>query len=142
MSGSSEKDPWGSRKFPRCTSSGLEHVMLLGCPSCSESQRKMGQVKIEPASQPARCLPAGLGKPHKAASPDGFPGVRLWLLPSSRNVERGRALLPSPTLTASVNGAVAWCSAEQLRLLDREVPTSLGSKTRSDGSVEWERSAG
>ena len=97
---------------------------------------------MEPASQPARCLPAGLGEPHKAASPDGFPGVRLWLLPSSRNVERGRVPLPSPTLAASVTGAVARCSAEQLCLVDLKVPTSLRSKTRSDGSVEWERSAG
>ena len=101
----------------------------------------MGQIRMEPASQPARCLPARLGKPHKAASPDGFPGVRLWLLPS-RNVERERVPLPFPTLTASVNGAVAWCSAEQLCLVNLKVPTSLRSKTRSDGSVEWERSAG
>ena len=31
-------------------------------------------------SQPVRLSPARLGKPHKAAPQDGFPGVRLWLL--------------------------------------------------------------
>lgn len=87
-------------------------------------------------------LASRAGRTSQGCIPDGFPGVRLWLLPSSRNVERGRVPLPSPTLAASVIGAVAWCSAEQLCLVDLKVPTSLRSKTRSDGSVEWERSAG
>lgn len=138
MSGSSEKDPWEAESYPDVLPQGWN--MLCSWVVHLAQKVREGWVKLRWNLLPN--LPAGLGKPHKAASPDGFPGVRLWLLPSSRNVERGRAPLPSPASTTSVNGAVAWCSAEQLRLLDLEVPTSLRSKTSSDGSVEWERSAG